>query len=136
MTAFHQLNTENNKTEVEILHTLLGLYPRAFAQEEQATTNPLPPLCRSKLDKVLQSIELKIDEDRARNVLSRACFGEESVERIVSSINGLVVEYPPVSFVALASFVSLVHLPSLCVRVGLSVGGVVGEGGSEFFVFF
>ena len=70
--------------------------------------------------------ELKFDEDRAWNMLSRACLGDESVECFVSSIIGLVVEYPPVSFVALVSFVSLVHLPSLCDRVGSSVGGVVG----------
>ena len=40
-----------------------------------------------------QSIELKIDEDRAWKVLSRTCSREESVERIVSSINGLVTGY-------------------------------------------
>ena len=44
-----------------------------------------------------------------------------------SSVISPVVEYPPVSFVALVSFVTLVHPLSLCDRVGLSVGGVVGS---------
>ena len=36
--------------------------------------------------------ELKFDDDRAWNVLSRACFGEEGIERFVSPIVGLVAE--------------------------------------------
>ena len=72
--------------------------------------------------------ELKFDEDRASGTCFQAPVTETKVvECTSSSIIGLVVEYPPVSFVALVSFVTLVHLLSLCNRVGLSVGGVVGS---------
>ena len=89
VTAFHQLNTENVETEVEILHPFLAC--SLVPLHKDASHNKLTSVVRLNTDRAgAQSIELKIHEDRARNVLSSACFGEESVERIVSSINGLV----------------------------------------------
>ena len=90
VTAFHQLNTENVETEVEIIHPSF-LACSLVPLHKDASHNKLTSVVRLNTDRAgAQSIELKIHEDRARNVLSSACFGEESVERIVSSINGLV----------------------------------------------
>ena len=107
---------------------LLGLYPRAFAQGEQVTTNDTSVVrlktrqnSHPRTDRTGdQSIEL--NSPQASGTHTSLTWQKESP----SSNIGLVVEHPPVSFVALVSFASLVHLPSLCDSVGLSVGGVMG----------
>ena len=120
------------KKEVDIIHTFWACVQVPLHKE--AKPQQMILLCCTA-----QSIELNIDEDRAWNVLSRSCFGEGSVERIVSSINGLVTGYMLVSFVALVSFVplalvslvplvSLAALPSLGDHVGFGVGDAVGVG--------
>ena len=115
VTAFHQLNTENVETEVEIIHPFLAC--RLVPLHKDASHNKLTPVVRLNTDRAgAQSIELKIHEDRAWNVLSRACFGEESVERIVPSINGHPASARPAAF--------LVRDPSNCRRCRLRIRSV------------
>ena len=76
---------------------------------------------------------LKIDEDRARNMLACTCFREESVERVVSSTDGLVTWHLAIR---LNAMFETEQLPTCVADLNTSLAQVDADDLAHRWVFF